>query len=96
LGKNSQDLHLALDPPQVYIGKAKGGSDGYVPILPALAQELRTHLGSRRNGYVFESKRNRRQQRLPCCPQQDRIAVDDANSAMMPRRSSSAVNCAPN
>jgi integrase len=53
-----EDLHLALDPPQVYIGKAKGGSDGYVPILPALAQELRTHLGGRRNGYVFESNRS--------------------------------------
>ena len=53
-----EDLHLALDPPQVYIAKAKGGSDGYVPILPALAQELRTHLGGRRKGYVFESNRS--------------------------------------
>jgi integrase/recombinase XerD len=52
-----EDLHLALDPPQVYIAKAKGGSDGYVPILPALAQELRTHLNGRRTGYVFESNR---------------------------------------
>jgi integrase/recombinase XerD len=52
-----EDLHLALDPPQVYIANAKGGSDGYVPILPALAQELRTHLDGRRNGYVFESNR---------------------------------------
>ncbi len=51
------DLHLALDPPQIYIANAKGGSDGYVPILPALAQELRTHLDGRRNGYVFESNR---------------------------------------
>lgn len=53
-----KDLHLALDPPQVYIAIAKGGSDGYVPILPALAQELRTHLGGRRKGYVFESNRS--------------------------------------
>ena len=53
-----EDLHLALDPPQVYIANAKGGSDGYVPILPALAQELRTHLDGRRNGYVFESNRS--------------------------------------
>jgi integrase/recombinase XerD len=52
-----EDLHLALDPPQVYIGKAKGGSDGYVPMLPVLAQELRTHLDGRRSGYVFESNR---------------------------------------
>lgn len=44
------DLHLALDPPQVYIAHAKGGSDGYVPILPALAQELRTYLAGRRTG----------------------------------------------
>lgn len=53
-----EDLHLALDPPQVYIANAKGGSDGYVPILPTLAQELRTHLDGRRSGYVFESNRS--------------------------------------
>src|SRR4051794_8561384 len=39
-----EDLHLALNPPQVYIAKAKGDSDGYVPLLPAVAQELRTYL----------------------------------------------------
>jgi integrase/recombinase XerD len=55
-----EDLHLALDPPQIYIAHAKGGSDGYVPILPALAQELRTHLNGRRTGYVFESSRSDR------------------------------------
>jgi integrase/recombinase XerD len=33
-----EDLHLMLDPPQVYIAHAKGGSDGYVPILPALGK----------------------------------------------------------
>jgi integrase/recombinase XerD len=53
-----EDLHLALDPPQIYIAHAKGGSDGYVPILPALAQELRTHLDGRRSGYLFESNRS--------------------------------------
>jgi integrase/recombinase XerD len=37
---------------------AKGGSDGYVPILPALAQELRTYLNGRRSGFVFESNRS--------------------------------------
>lgn len=52
------DLHLALDPPQVRIMHAKGGSDGYVPILPDLAQELRTHLAGRKSGYLFESNRN--------------------------------------
>jgi integrase/recombinase XerD len=53
-----EDLHLALEPPQVYIANAKGGSDGYVPILPALAQELRTYLNGRRSGFVFESNRS--------------------------------------
>jgi len=52
-----EDLHLTLDPPQVYIAKAKGGSDGYVPLLPAVAQELRTYLDGRVTGYVFESNR---------------------------------------
>ena len=54
------DLHLALDPPQVHIVHAKGGSDGCVPILPTLAQELRTHLAGRRMGYLFESNRHDR------------------------------------
>jgi integrase/recombinase XerD len=51
------DLFLHLDPPQIYLAHAKGGSDGYVPILPALAQELQTHLAGRRRGYLFESNR---------------------------------------
>lgn len=51
------DLRPSLDPPQSYLAHAKGGSDGYVPILPALAQELPTHLGGRRRGYLFESNR---------------------------------------
>ena len=55
-----EDLFLTFDPPQIYLAHAKGGSDGYVPILPALAQELRTHLNGRRNGYVFESNRANR------------------------------------
>lgn len=52
------DLHLNLEPPQVRITVAKGGSDGYVPVLPALAQELRTHLDGRTVGYLFESNRH--------------------------------------
>jgi integrase/recombinase XerD len=55
-----KDLLLDLAPPQVYIKQAKGGSDGYVPILPALAQELRTHLKERDKGYLFESNRHSR------------------------------------
>lgn len=54
------NLYLNLEPPQVRIVVAKGGSDGYVPILPVLAQELRTHLGNRTQGYVFESNRRDR------------------------------------
>jgi integrase/recombinase XerD len=42
----------------VLINKGKGGKSRYVPILPDLAQELRTHLGDRATGYLFESNRN--------------------------------------
>jgi integrase/recombinase XerD len=41
----------------ILITKAKGGKSRYVPILPELAQELRTHLGQRTMGYVFETNR---------------------------------------
>lgn len=51
------DLHLELEPPQVYLAVAKGQSDGFVPILPVLAQELRTHLTGRTTTYLFESNR---------------------------------------
>jgi integrase/recombinase XerD len=37
------------------ISKARGGKSHYVPILPQLAQELRTHLGNRTTGYLFET-----------------------------------------
>jgi integrase len=39
----------------ILIAKAKGGKSRYVPILPELAQELRTHLGQRAVGYLFET-----------------------------------------
>ena len=54
---HASDLYSSLDPLRIYPAHAKGGSDGYVPILPALAQELQTHLDGRRRGYLFESKR---------------------------------------
>lgn len=54
------DLHLDLEQPQVYLAVAKGGSDGYMPILPALAQELRTYLSGRKTTYLFESNRRTR------------------------------------
>jgi len=42
----------------ILIAKAKGGKSRYVPILPQLAQELRTHLGNRTTGYLFETVRH--------------------------------------
>ena len=53
-----EDLHLDSDPPQIRLVHAKGGASRYVPILPSLAQELRTHLQARRRGYLFESNRH--------------------------------------
>jgi integrase/recombinase XerD len=39
----------------ILIAKAKGGKNRYVPILPQLAQELRTYLGHRTTGHLFET-----------------------------------------
>ena len=47
-----------FDETMILIYKAKGGKSRYVPILPDLAQELRTHLGDRATGYLFESNRD--------------------------------------
>ena len=46
-----------FDEQMLLIAKAKGGKSRYVPILPELAQELRTHLGKRTVGYLFETNR---------------------------------------
>ncbi len=40
------------------LAKGKGGKSRYVPILPELAQELRTHLGNRTTGSLFETNRH--------------------------------------
>jgi integrase/recombinase XerD len=40
------------------LARATGGKSRYVPILPELAQELRTHLGDRTTGYLFETIRH--------------------------------------
>jgi integrase/recombinase XerD len=55
-----EDLLLDGDPPQLRIIHAKRGADRYVPILPALADELRTHLQGRHTGFLFESNRHTR------------------------------------
>ena len=46
-----------FDEQMILIAKAKGGKSRYVPTLPELAQELRTHLGKRTVGYLFETNR---------------------------------------
>lgn len=55
-----EDVHFGSAPPQVHLTHAKGQVSRYVPILPSLAQELRTHLHGRRQGYLFESNRHTR------------------------------------
>jgi integrase/recombinase XerD len=55
-----EDLNLDGDSPQIYLSHCKKESNRYVPVLPALAQELRTHLNGRRHGYLFETNRNDR------------------------------------
>jgi integrase/recombinase XerD len=47
-----------LDEAMILITKGKGGKSRYVPILPELAQELRTYLGNRARGYLFETNRH--------------------------------------
>ncbi len=55
-----EDVHFESDPPQIHLTHAKGQGSRYVPVLPGLAQELRTHLQGRRHGYLFESNRHTR------------------------------------
>jgi integrase/recombinase XerD len=55
-----EDLLLDGDPPQLRILHAKRGADRYVPILPALGDELSTHLHGRHTGFLFESNRHTR------------------------------------
>ncbi len=49
---------LFFDEQMILIEKGKGGKSRYVPLLSELAQELKTHLGSRQTGYIFESNRH--------------------------------------
>lgn len=44
----------------ILISKAEGGKSRYVPILPQLAQELRTRLGHRSTGCLCETVRHTR------------------------------------
>src|SRR5215510_3892908 len=47
-----------LDEAMILLAKGKGGKSRYVPILPELAHELRTHVGRRTTGYLFETNRH--------------------------------------
>ncbi|MCA1594674.1 MAG: tyrosine-type recombinase/integrase [Acidobacteria bacterium] len=49
---------LFFDEQMLLIEKGKGGKSRYVPILAELSQELRTHLGNRKIGYLFETNRH--------------------------------------
>jgi hypothetical protein len=55
-----EDLLLDGDPPQLCLIHAKRGANRYVPILPVLADEFRTHLQGRHMGFLFESNRHTR------------------------------------
>jgi len=52
------ELYLNDSPAQIHLVQAKRQSTRYVPIPASLAQELRTHLGTRKTGYLFESNRH--------------------------------------
>lgn len=45
-----------FDETMIRIRKGKGGKERVVPILPELAQELRTHLAGREAGFLFETR----------------------------------------
>jgi integrase/recombinase XerD len=66
----------------ILIAKAKGGKSRYVPILPQLAQELRTHLGNRNTGYLFETV-----QHTPYSPRRiQQIIKETADEAKITKR----------
>lgn len=50
--------HINLAENEIYVAMGKGGKQRYVPIFPFLKQEIITHLGTRANGYLFESRLN--------------------------------------
>jgi integrase/recombinase XerD len=56
----SEFVHITADEmffeeQMMLIATAKDGKSRYVPMLPQLAQELRTHLGHRTTGYLVET-----------------------------------------
>ena len=71
-----------LDEAMILIAKGKGGKSRYVPMLPELAQELRTYLGNRSIGYLFETTRH-----LPYSPRRiQQIVKATAEKAKIKKR----------
>jgi integrase/recombinase XerD len=71
-----------LDEAMILITKGKGGKSRYVPILPELAHELRTHLSTRTTGYLFETNRH-----LPYSPRRiQQIVKATAERAKLKKR----------
>ena len=54
---NLKTADVFFEEQMILIAKAKGGKSRSVPILPELAQELRTHVGQRTVGSLFETNR---------------------------------------
>jgi integrase/recombinase XerD len=74
--------HFFFDELMILVDKGKGGKSRYVPILPELAQELRTHLGERGTGYLFETNRH-----LPYSPRRiQQIVKATAEGAQIKKR----------
>ncbi len=74
--------HFFFDEVMILIDKGKGGKSRYVPILPELAQELRTHLGGRGTGYLFETNRH-----MPYSPRRiQQIVKSTAEGAKIKKR----------
>jgi integrase/recombinase XerD len=74
--------HFFFDELMILIDKGKGGKSRYVPILPELGQELRTHLGGRETGHLFETNRH-----LPYSPRRiQQIVKAAAEGAKIKKR----------
>lgn len=52
--------HVNFSEAEVYVQEGKGGKQRYVPIFPFLRDEIRTHVGDRKAGYLFETRLNDR------------------------------------
>ncbi|MBA3442127.1 MAG: tyrosine-type recombinase/integrase [Pyrinomonadaceae bacterium] len=74
--------HFFFDELMILIDKGKGGKSRYVPVLPELAQELRTHLDQRSIGHLFETNRH-----LPYSPRRiQQIVKAAAEKAKIKKR----------